>query len=286
MYLASLYAENFRIFGPAPGQEGDTDSRLRMDFGPATNVLVGENGSGKTAVIDAVRLCLQTTAGDYYRITADDFHIRDGHRADSFTLTCGFKDLTPQEQAVFLELLSTEEDGSSSLNVTVRAQLIDSLHSSRVSIVTRIGPDGQGPTLDGTARELLKDPQVREDARPHAVRAGSCGSDQPTREGDQLTQISPSTQIPDGEVAAGAEFDGDAPEDPEDDASDVPEVLDVPEVVEVSDPVPPAAVEAGGGAADVPVPAVLVPVVFVPAEGVDTAGCAAALGSVCGVAAG
>ncbi|MET8205871.1 AAA family ATPase [Streptomyces sp. NPDC005373] len=161
MYLACLYAENFRIFGPASGQEGDQDSRLRMDFGPATNVLVGENGSGKTAVIDAIRLCLQTTAGDYYRITADDFHIRNGHRADSFTLTCGFKDLTPQEQAVFLELLTTEADGSSSLYVTVRAQLIDPLRSSRVSLVTRTGPDGQGPTLDGTARELLKATYLR-----------------------------------------------------------------------------------------------------------------------------
>ncbi|WP_327232318.1 ATP-dependent nuclease [Streptomyces murinus] len=161
VYLACLSAENFRIFGPAPKQGGDTDTRLRMGFGPATNVLVGENGSGKTAVIDAIRLCLQTTAGDYYRITADDFHIRNGHRADSFTLTCGFKDLTPQEQAVFLELLTTEEDGRSSLYVTVRAQLIDPLHSSRVSLVTRTGPDGQGPTLDGTARELLKATYLR-----------------------------------------------------------------------------------------------------------------------------
>ncbi|WP_406723439.1 AAA family ATPase [Streptomyces sp. GD-15H] len=161
MYLACLYAENFRIFGPAPNRDGETDTRLRMDFGPATNVLVGENGSGKTAVIDAIRLCLQTTAGDYYRITADDFHIRGGHRADTFTLTCGFKDLTPQEQAVFLELLTTEEDGSSSLYVTVRAQMIDPLRSSRVSLVTRTGPDGKGPTLDGTARELLKATYLR-----------------------------------------------------------------------------------------------------------------------------
>ncbi|WP_435210364.1 ATP-dependent nuclease [Streptomyces sp. bgisy034] len=161
VYLASLFAENFRIFGAAPKQDGDTDTRLRMDFGPATNVLVGENGSGKTAVIDAIRLCLQTTAGDYHRISADDFHIHNGRRADSFTLTCGFKDLAPQEQAVFLELLTTEEDGSSSLYVTVRAQLIDPLRSSRVSLVTRTGPDGQGPTLDGTARELLKATYLR-----------------------------------------------------------------------------------------------------------------------------
>ncbi|WP_394817639.1 AAA family ATPase [Streptomyces doebereineriae] len=43
-----------------------------MDFGPATNVLVGENDSGKTAIIDAIRLCLLTTAADFYRITRDE----------------------------------------------------------------------------------------------------------------------------------------------------------------------------------------------------------------------
>ncbi|MER7729006.1 AAA family ATPase [Streptomyces sp. NPDC096323] len=161
VYLACLYAENFRIFGAPPQQEDEPDTRLRMDFGPSTNVLVGENGSGKTAVIDAIRLCLQTTAGDYFRITADDFHIRDGRRADTFTLTCAFKDLTPQEQAVFLELLTTEEDGSSALYVSVRAQLIDPVRSNRVSLVTRTGPDGKGPTLDGTARELLKATYLR-----------------------------------------------------------------------------------------------------------------------------
>ncbi|MGW3885475.1 ATP-dependent nuclease [Streptomyces sp. NPDC005055] len=161
MHLACLYAENFRIFGPAPLRGGDVDSRLQVEFGPATNVLVGENGSGKTAIIDAIRLCLQTTAGDYYRVTADDFHIGSNGRADSFTLTCGFKDLTRQEQAVFLELLTTEEDGSSALYVTVRAQLIDPLRSSRVSLVTRTGPEGKGPTLDGTARELLKATYLR-----------------------------------------------------------------------------------------------------------------------------
>ncbi|MFF8882854.1 hypothetical protein [Streptomyces flaveolus] len=102
-----------------------------------------------------------------------------------------------------------------------------------------------------------------------------------TWEGDQLTQISPSTQRPDGEVAAGAEFDWDVPEDPEDDASDVldvPEVPDPPEVAEVPDPVPPVAVGSGDWAADVPVPvlAVVVSADRVSADGTDAAGCAAA----------
>ncbi|WP_375803600.1 AAA family ATPase [Streptomyces sp. A012304] len=58
--LACLYAENFRIFGSMPRKDGDTDASLCLEFGPATNVLVGENDSGKTAIIDAIRLCLLT----------------------------------------------------------------------------------------------------------------------------------------------------------------------------------------------------------------------------------
>ncbi|MFE0834164.1 AAA family ATPase [Streptomyces sp. NPDC058828] len=73
LYLACLYAENFRIFGATPQKNGDEDASLSLDFGPATNVLVGENDSGKTAIIDAIRLSLLTTAADFYRITRDDF---------------------------------------------------------------------------------------------------------------------------------------------------------------------------------------------------------------------
>ncbi|MGE6738135.1 ATP-dependent nuclease, partial [Streptomyces sp. NPDC059900] len=161
MYLACFHAENFRIFGAAPRQEDGTDLSLRAEFGPATNVLVGENGSGKSAIIDAIRLCLQTTAGDYHRITEDDFHVSGGGRADSFTLTCAFKSLNRQEQAVFLEHLTTEDDGTCTLYVTVRAQQIDPGRSHRTSLTTRTGRDGKGPALDGTARELLKATYLR-----------------------------------------------------------------------------------------------------------------------------
>jgi len=47
------------VFGSASQENGDTDASLSLDFGPATNVLVGENDSGKTDIIDAIRLCLQ-----------------------------------------------------------------------------------------------------------------------------------------------------------------------------------------------------------------------------------
>ncbi|MEV2227868.1 AAA family ATPase [Streptomyces phaeochromogenes] len=161
MCLACLDAENFRIFGSVPKKNGDADASLRLEFGPATNVLVGENDSGKTAIIDAIRLCLLTTAADFYRITRDDFHVGPDGRADTFTITCGFKDLTTEEQAVFLEMLTTDDSGNVALYLTVKAQLMDPLRPHRVSMTTRTGRNGQGPALDGAARELLKATYLR-----------------------------------------------------------------------------------------------------------------------------
>ncbi|OWA03995.1 hypothetical protein B9W62_27505 [Streptomyces sp. CS113] len=161
LYLACLYAENFRIFGATPQKDGDRDASLSLDFGPATNVLVGENDSGKTAIIDAIRLCLQTTAADFYRITRDDFHVGSDGRAGAFKITCGFKELTTEEQAVFLELLTADGDGNVALYVTVKAELMDPLRPHRVAVTTRTGRDGQGPALDGAARELLKATYLR-----------------------------------------------------------------------------------------------------------------------------
>jgi len=138
----------------------------------ATNVVGGENDSGKTAIIDAIRLCLLTTAADFYRITRDDFHVGSNGCAGTFKITCGFKDLMTQEQAVFLELLTTDDDGNVALSATVKAELMDPLRPHRV---------GQGPALDGAARELLKATYLRTlrdaEAEPRSGR------------GSQLSQI-------------------------------------------------------------------------------------------------
>ncbi|WP_189637447.1 ATP-dependent nuclease [Rhodococcus rhodochrous] len=161
MYLSCVRAENFRIFGSAPGEADAQDNRLNLELGRGTNVLVGENDSGKSAIIDAIRICLLTTAADFYRITRDDFHVGPTGRATAFTITCGFADLTVEEQATFLEHVTTDRDGIAHLFVTVQAESMDPLRPQRISVTTRTGSDGSGPTLDGAARELLKATYLR-----------------------------------------------------------------------------------------------------------------------------
>ena len=63
-------------------------------------MLVGENDSGKTAIIDALRLVLGTTSQDFLRIGEDDFHKAGGDTAKDFSIYCRFENLTEDEAAL------------------------------------------------------------------------------------------------------------------------------------------------------------------------------------------
>jgi putative ATP-dependent endonuclease of OLD family len=67
MFLSQLRIENFRAFG-----EGK--DALTIRFNPGLTAIVGENDTGKTAVIDALRLALGTRDQEYFRVDENDFH--------------------------------------------------------------------------------------------------------------------------------------------------------------------------------------------------------------------
>ncbi len=60
MFIAELLIENFRIFGE--GQDA-----LKLPLKPGLTALVGENDTGKTAVMDAVRFVLGTRDQEFMR---------------------------------------------------------------------------------------------------------------------------------------------------------------------------------------------------------------------------
>ena len=59
MYLSALKIHNFRQFG------ADQDS-LVIEFNKGVTALVGENDAGKSSVIDALRLVLQTRTANTF----------------------------------------------------------------------------------------------------------------------------------------------------------------------------------------------------------------------------
>jgi len=157
MYLSSIKIRNFRCFGE--------DERV-IHFNNGLTLLVGENDSGKSAILDAIRIVLGTTDQNWHRIELSDFHNED--MAKEISIVCKFEDLTEAEQAAFLECLSYDsgcdkDSKTDSLNeikpclyLHWNCKYLTNFTPPRtsVSINTGVNGDGQPPAAD--ARELLR----------------------------------------------------------------------------------------------------------------------------------
>ena len=69
MIISELKVYNFRQFQSVDGAPG-----LKITFHKGLNALIGENDSGKTAVIDALKLVLLTQSNEYIRPLDEDFY--------------------------------------------------------------------------------------------------------------------------------------------------------------------------------------------------------------------
>ncbi len=205
MYIAELKVENFRPFG-----EG-TDAAL-VKLRPGLTALVGENDSGKTAIVDALRLALGTRDQEYFRIDDDDFHCgADGNRRKEIRIRCKFGGLTRSDTGAFAEYLTYEEcDGLRVPVVYLTWKALAKERAARqrrfVSVEVRSGADADGPMFDPETRNLLCATYLR--PLRDAERALSAGR------GSRLSQI---LQYTDEIAAAGLAYDDEAgpPERPD-----------------------------------------------------------------------
>lgn len=72
MYISELKLWNFRKYGDTTFDI--SRPHLIVPFKRGMNVLIGENDSGKTAIIDALKLVLKTNTFDSIRVQHDDFY--------------------------------------------------------------------------------------------------------------------------------------------------------------------------------------------------------------------
>ncbi len=116
MYLERFIIKNFR---------GVKD--ISLTFNKGLNVLIGENNAGKTAIIDALRICLSygNQRRDIY-ISRSDFYIDKNAINDekiNIEFHLHFHIDIPEEAGWFNDLLSTQEDGSQDLQLHFRYYL-------------------------------------------------------------------------------------------------------------------------------------------------------------------
>lgn len=153
MYLSNIKLWNFRKFGC----EGDFDLAapcLDLNFKKGLNVLIGENDSGKSAIIDAIKLVLKTHSYEWLRVTPDDFY----SDKDRFRIELRFDDLADNEAKNFTEWLGWTGKGAEAkpylrLIYDVKRSLGDNrIFPSDV----RAGVDDDGYQLTAEAMEYLK----------------------------------------------------------------------------------------------------------------------------------
>jgi len=93
MYISKLRFEGYK--------NAKQESNITLNKG--LNILVGENGSGKTAIINALRLILRENES-YFAFSEDDFYCSLDKRehASEVKITADFSDLTEDEKITFL----------------------------------------------------------------------------------------------------------------------------------------------------------------------------------------
>ncbi len=158
MYLKELKIWNFRKYGTSNNSDiKDDNYKLKVSFNEGLNVLIGENDSGKTAVIDSIRYLLDTNSQERTWITDEDFHLGTSEmRIDAcFAFSKG-------EDAIetcsgFPEHLSTI-DGSPFLFITLKATLTDRrLRGTQyIDKSVKSGVNGSGGNIENEIREFLR----------------------------------------------------------------------------------------------------------------------------------
>ena len=158
MYLSQLKLWNFRKFGIT----GDTDFELsspglEVTFHKGVNVIIGQNDSGKTTIIDAIRYALHTKSGEYIAIDEKDFHISDdGIRTSQMKIECTFRDLSANDAGLFLECLSIESDENNEkvqiLRIAISARRSE---DGRIIVKTYTGESNESNILPYETRDYL-----------------------------------------------------------------------------------------------------------------------------------
>ena len=151
MIVSQLQIYNFRRFRSMDGKPG-----LSITFHEGLNALIGENDSGKTAIIDALKLVLLTQSNEYIRPAEDDFYTDEtGNSVTEFRIDCVLEKFTDNEAKNFIEYLTfTKENGS--LKYTLKLYFRAWRENHRIFTELRIGQKDDGVIMEGKARELLK----------------------------------------------------------------------------------------------------------------------------------
>lgn len=141
MYIEKVYIRNFRRIG-AKG--------ILFNCNKGVNIILGENNTGKSAVIDALRLAL--SAGEYRKslyVKPSDFHIdKYGEQAKTINIDVYFDGLTSEQATAFYMLTNGKDLNKAELHIEY-SSYIDKKGIQRVHEDIK-----GGPALNNVPREV------------------------------------------------------------------------------------------------------------------------------------
>lgn len=157
MYLSNIKLWNFRKFGKTGDDLNLKQPHLSLDFKQGINLLVGENDSGKSCIIDAIKLILKTHSLEWIKVEDDDFY----HGSVRLRIECIFRDLKDSEAKNFTEWLGIEEltTATGVVNKIPYLRLILDVKKIADKILpfdVRGGTDEEGRIISAEAKEYLK----------------------------------------------------------------------------------------------------------------------------------
>ncbi len=151
MYLSNIKLWNFRKFG-AKGKMDLSKPHLDLNLTKGLNVIIGENDSGKTAIIDAVKLILKTHSYDYIKVGDKDFY----KEATRFRIELTFDGLTSDEAKNFTEWLGWDGEKGKERPILKLNYDVQKKNNKIQPTDIKAGIDEDGYLLTAEAKEYLK----------------------------------------------------------------------------------------------------------------------------------
>ncbi|WP_062323145.1 ATP-dependent endonuclease [Halolactibacillus sp. JCM 19043] len=147
MYLHSLKLWNWRKFA----EKDNNEAGIEVEFKEGLNILVGENDSGKTAIIDAIKMVLGTNSNDINWITEQDFY----EGSTLLKIECVFRDMSEEEETFFYEWLTIQSQNSE-LRIVLEAEIYEDINKQKkIKRNVRAGTEGLEMVMDDSVRHLL-----------------------------------------------------------------------------------------------------------------------------------
>lgn len=164
MYISELKLWNFRKYGSLEPINLNSPS-LNISFNKGMNILIGENDSGKSTILDAIKLVLKTHAYEWIKIEENDFYNEGDNTANITRIEIEFSGISDLEASNFTEWCGWQDEeveielGKYELKPRPKLILIYQAEIREGKIIptdVRAGMDGYGYLLTAEAKEYLK----------------------------------------------------------------------------------------------------------------------------------